>query len=307
MDVKKIKSVGGQAVIEGVMMKSPDRIATAVRRANGEIVYKVKNLSKSNKFFSKIPFIRGGFILVESLFAGIKELTFSANQFDDTEEDLSDFQLALTVFVSMSLGVGLFILLPSFISNFIFQNSLSYANILEAILRMIFFVVYIKLISFSKDIQRVFQYHGAEHKSIYTFENDEELTKENAKKYTTLHPRCGTSFLLIVMIISIIIYSIVDLFLPTPDTLFMKQVMKLSTRILLLPFVAGASYEFQRYTSRHLNNPIIRLLAAPGLKLQNITTKEPDFDQLEVGVVALRAALGETIENAKDITEEELQ
>ncbi|MBZ4683441.1 MAG: hypothetical protein PWP46_1295 [Fusobacteriaceae bacterium] len=307
MDVKKIKSVGGQAVIEGVMMKSPDRIATAVRRANGEIVYKVKSLSKSNKFFSKIPFIRGGFILVESLFAGIKELTFSANQFDDTEEDLSDFQLALTVFISMSLGVGLFILLPSFISNFIFQNSLSYANILEAILRMIFFVVYIKLISFSKDIQRVFQYHGAEHKSIYTFENDEELTKENAKKYTTLHPRCGTSFLLIVMIISIIIYSIVDLFLPTPDTLFMKQVMKLSTRILLLPFVAGASYEFQRYTSRHLNNPIIRLLAAPGLKLQNITTKEPDFDQLEVGVVALRAALGETIENAKDITEEELQ
>ncbi|TDT68045.1 uncharacterized protein YqhQ [Hypnocyclicus thermotrophus] len=307
MNEKKVKNVGGQAVIEGVMMKSPDRIATAVRRSNGEIVYKVKELSKNNKFLSKIPFIRGGFILIESLFVGIKELTFSANQFEEEEEDLSDFQLALTVFVSMSLGVGLFILLPSFISNFIFQNSLSSANILEAILRMIFFIVYIKLISFSKDIKRVFQYHGAEHKSIYTFENNEKLTKENAKKYTTLHPRCGTSFLLIVMIISIIIYSLVDIFLPTPDTLLMKQVMKLSTRILLLPFVAGASYEFQKYTSRHLKNPIIRLLAAPGLKLQNITTKEPDFDQLEVGVVALRAALGETIENAKDITEEELQ
>lgn len=305
MEKEKIVSVGGQAVIEGVMMKSPDGIATAVRRPDGQIVYRKKFLSKSNAKLMKIPFIRGVVILLETLFVGTGELTFSANQSGEEEEELTKGQLIGTLALSLALGMGIFMVLPSLIAGFIFHSNLAMSSILEGILRVLIFLGYILLISKNKDIKRVFEYHGAEHKSIYVFENKEELNHENAKKYTTLHPRCGTSFLFIVMMISIIVYSTVDSFLPKPDTLLMKQLLKVVVRIGFMPLIAGIAYEVQRFSSRNLKNPLVSLLASPGLKLQNITTQEPDESQLEVSMVALRASLNLEVANAINIEEEQ--
>lgn len=305
MKKEKIVSVGGQAVIEGVMMKSPDGIATAVRRPNGEIVYRKKTLGKSNAILMKIPFVRGVVILLETLFVGTGELTFSANQSGEEEEEMTKPQLIGTLALSLALGMGIFMVLPSLIAGFIFHSNLALANVLEGILRVVIFLAYIYLISLNKDIKRVFQYHGAEHKSIYVFENKEDLQHENAKKYTTLHPRCGTSFLFIVMMISIVVYSVVDSLIPQPDTLLMKQLLKAAVRIGFMPVIAGIAYEVQRYSSRNLKNPLVALLASPGLKLQNITTQEPDDSQLEVSMVALRASLNLEVTNAINIEEEQ--
>lgn len=304
MNEKACVVVGGQAVIEGVMMKSPDGLATAVRRPNGEIVYRKRKISSRQKYLTKIPFIRGVVILLESLFVGTQELTFAANQSGEEEEELSKVQLVLTLGASLAIGIGLFMVLPSLVAGFVMKNSLAKANILEGFIRVFLFLAYIYIISLSKDIRRVFQYHGAEHKSIYTFENDEELTKENAEKYTTLHPRCGTSFLFIVMLCSIFVYSVVDSFIPQPESLLFRQLLKAGIRIGFMPVIAGISYEIQRYSSRHMDNPFFRILAMPGLALQKITTKEPDLSQLEVSMVALRASLNQEISNGKEIEEE---
>ena len=294
-------TVGGQAVIEGVMMKGSKNLATAVRKPDGEIVYRKTDISSKSGKISKLPFVRGSIILFSTLILGTKELTFSANQADDTEEELSDKELFMTVTFALLLGVGLFMVLPSAIGGLLFSANKLYANILEAFLRLLFFVVYIWAISFSKDIRRVFEYHGAEHKSIYAFENGLELTPENAKQYTTLHPRCGTSFLLIVMLCSIFVFSIADFIIPTPATMWGRIGLKAVLRVLFMPAIAGLSYEFQRYTSRNLHKKWVKTLASPGLLLQKITTKEPDLDQLEVAIVALRVAMGETVDNAVEI------
>ena len=211
METKKCANVGGQAVIEGVMMRNGSVLATAVRKSNGEIVYKKTFFSDKRTKFTKIPFVRGAVVLFDSLVMGIKELTFSANQSEENEEEqLSNSEAVFTTVISLALGIGLFMVLPSVISSFIFKTSRIHANLVEALLRLLFFLVYIWGISFSKDVRRVFQYHGAEHKTIFTYENGEELTAENAEKYATLHPRCGTSFLLIVMLTAIIVFSLMD-------------------------------------------------------------------------------------------------
>ncbi|WP_321328028.1 DUF1385 domain-containing protein [uncultured Ilyobacter sp.] len=300
-------TVGGQAVIEGVMMKGSKNLATAVRKPNGEIVYRKTEISSKSGKYSKLPFIRGSIILFSTLILGTKELTFSANQADDTEEELSDKELFMTVAFALLLGIGLFMVLPSAIGGLLFSANKLYANILEAFLRLLFFVVYIWAISFSKDIRRVFEYHGAEHKSIYAFENGLELTPDNAKQYTTLHPRCGTSFLLIVMLCSIFVFSIADFIIPTPATMWGRIGLKAVLRVLFMPAIAGLSYEFQRYTSRNLHKKWVKTLASPGLLLQKITTKEPDLDQLEVAIVALRVAMGETVDNAVEIENKNLK
>ena len=300
-------TVGGQAVIEGVMMKGSKNLATAVRKPDGEIVYRKTDISSKSGKISKLPFVRGSIILFSTLILGTKELTFSANQADDTEEELSDKELFMTVTFALLLGVGLFMVLPSAIGGLLFSANKLYANILEAFLRLLFFVVYIWAISFSKDIRRVFEYHGAEHKSIYAFENGLELTPENAKQYTTLHPRCGTSFLLIVMLCSIFVFSIADFVIPTPATMWGRIGLKAVLRVLFMPAIAGLSYEFQRFTSRNLHKKWVRTLASPGLLLQKITTKEPDLDQLEVAIVALRVAMGETVDNAVEIENKNLK
>ncbi|MGL4402296.1 MAG: DUF1385 domain-containing protein [Fusobacteriaceae bacterium] len=297
-------NVGGQAVIEGVMMRGPQCLATAVRKKTGEIVYKKTQISSNKNRLLKIPMLRGGVMLFDSLVLGVKELTFSANHSEESqEEQLSDREAVLTAIFSIGLGILLFVALPSLLSNLIFSNNRVYSNLLEGGLRLVFFLLYIWLISFSKDIKRVFQYHGAEHKAIYNYEDGGEITVENSQKYTTLHPRCGTSFLLIVMLTSILFFAGLDFVLPVPGTLLEKIIMRVGLRILFMPLIAGISYEVQRYSSRHLDNPIVKILAAPGLSLQKITTQEPDDGQVEVAIVALKAAIGEEITNAREVNE----
>ncbi|MGL4868201.1 MAG: DUF1385 domain-containing protein, partial [Cetobacterium sp.] len=276
MSKEKFSSVGGQAVIEGVMMRNADLLATAVRRPNGEIVYKKTKISKSRNKLSTIPFMRGAVTLFDSLVLGVKELTFSANQSEEDNEQLSQKEAVMTTILSLALGIALFIVLPSIVSSFLFKNNKIYSNLSEAGFRLSFFVLYIFLISFSKDIQRVFQYHGAEHKSIYAYENKLNLTPMNAQTFTTLHPRCGTSFLLIVMFIAIIVFTSLDFILPPPSSFTIKLLTKVVLRILFMPLIAGISYELQRYTSNHLDNWFVKLIAAPGMALQKITTKEPN-------------------------------
>lgn len=300
--MKERISIGGQAVIEGVMMRSPSYIATAVRKPSGEIVYKRTKISSKKSKLAETPFLRGVVMLFDALVMGIKELTFSANEAEEKEEEqLSQKEAILTTVISLGLGIGLFIVLPSLIGSFLFLNNKIYSNLLEAVLRLLFFILYIWLISFSKDVKRVYEYHGAEHKSIYAYENGMELTPENAKKFTTLHPRCGTSFLLIVMLIAIVVFSIIDFVFPTPTTIVARIGLKVLLRVVLMPLIAGISYEIQRYSSKHLDNKCIKALAFPGLSLQRITTKEPDLQQLEVAIVAIKAALDEKVENAREI------
>lgn len=300
----KKASIGGQAVIGGVMMKGSECIATAVRKPTGEIVYKKTKLVDKNREFLKKPFIRGIVMLFEALVIGVKELTFAANQSEESDEKaLSNKEAILVTVFSLSLGILMFMVLPSFLGTFLFKSNIAKANIAEAVIRMVSFILYIWLISFSKDIQSVFQYHGAEHKSIYAYENDMELTPENAKTFTTLHPRCGTSFLFIVMFISIIVFALIDFIFPVPEAGIYKFLYKLCSRVICMPIVAGISYEIQRFSSCHLNNPLIKLIALPGLLLQKITTKEPDLDKLEVAIVAIKVSLGENVVNAREVWE----
>ena len=300
--VEKI-SIGGQAVIEGVMMRSPQWLATAVRKPSGEIVYKKTKISSNRGKLAKIPFVRGAVSLFDALVMGIKELTFSANQSEvEEEEQITQKEAVMTTVVSLALGIGLFVVIPSLIGSFVFSNNKLHSNLLEAVLRLVFFIFYIWVISFSKDVKRVYEYHGAEHKSIYAYENGLELTPENAKKFTTLHPRCGTSFLLIVMLISIIVFSCMDFILPVPKDMLQKIIIKVVLRVIMMPVIAGISYEIQRYSSNHLDRCWVKLVAFPGLSLQRITTKEPDLDQLEVAIVAIKAALGEKVDNAREIS-----
>lgn len=300
--VEKI-SIGGQAVIEGVMMRSPQWLATAVRKPSGEIVYKKTKISSNRGKLAKIPFVRGAVSLFDALVMGIKELTFSANQSEvEEEEQITQKEAVMTTVVSLALGIGLFVVIPSLIGSFVFSNNKIHSNLLEAVLRLVFFIFYIWVISFSKDVKRVYEYHGAEHKSIYAYENGLELTPENAKKFTTLHPRCGTSFLLIVMLISIIVFSCMDFILPVHKDMVQKIIIKVVLRVIMMPVIAGISYEIQRYSSNHLDRCWVKLVAFPGLSLQRITTKEPDLDQLEVAIVAIKAALGEKVDNAREIS-----
>lgn len=302
MKKEKFTSIGGQAVIEGVMMRNANLLATAVRRPNGDIVYKKTKISSKRSNLSKLPFIRGAILLFDSLVLGVKELTFSANQSEmEEEKQLSQKEAILTTTFSLVLGIALFIVLPSVLSSFIFKFDKVHSNLLEAFFRLLFFILYIYLISFSKDIKRVYQYHGAEHKTIYAYENNLKLTPENAKNFTTLHPRCGTSFLLIVMFISIIVFTLLDFILPTPTTFTLKLFNKIFLRVLFMPLIAGISYELQKFTSNHLDNFFIKLIATPGLALQKITTKEPDLDQLEVAIVAMKVVLNEKVENAIEV------
>lgn len=294
-------NIGGQAVIEGVMMRSHDYIATAVRKPSGEIVYRRSKLSSKITKIGKIPFIRGSVSLFEALVTGIKELTFSANEAEEEGEELSQNQAILTTIFSLALGIGLFIVLPSILSGLLFKNNKLFSNLFEAFLRLSFFIFYIWVITFSNDVKRVYEYHGAEHKSIAAYEHFADLKPETAKRYTKLHPRCGTSFLLTVMLIAIVVFSLVDVFVPTPTTQLYRILQRVGLRVCLMPLIAGISYELQRYSSKHLNNKFIKFLVTPGLSLQKITTREPDLDQLEVAIVAIKAALGEEIDNAREI------
>ncbi len=316
-------AVGGQAVIEGVMMRSPNFITVAVRKPKGDITVKdepFQALALRMKFFG-IPILRGVINLFEMMVVGMKILNYSATQALDDEDQAASNELQKTpkasdqsgeketvhgkiyAFLSFglslvfALGMSLFLFkfLPLYctdlLSNYLpaLRGNYLIYNFVDGIIKMTFFIVYIGLIGMAPSMKRVFQYHGAEHKSIYTYEKGLELTVQNAKTMTRFHPRCGTSFILVVFLLSIFIYT----FIPKQPVFWVNFL----TRVAFLPLIAGVSYELLKWSAKHAENPLVRWITLPGLLFQRITTKEPDESQLEVALRALRKAL--ELENQK--------
>ena len=281
---------GGQAVIEGVMMRGRTNYAIAVRKQDGRIDLfrdSVKPIAKKYPILG-LPFVRGTVALFDSLILGIKSITYSANVYDDNEEKMTykdTIMMYASVGVAFILAILLFFVLPTFVTNYtkVFIRSPFGLNIFEGILRVVIFLAYLISISFMKDIKRVFEYHGAEHKVIHCLEHGEELTVENARKYTTLHPRCGTNFLFVVMIVSILVFSVFQ---------WPVLYVRILSRIFLLPVVAGLSYEFIKYAG-NTDSKIIKYISLPGLYLQKLTTRQPDDSQIEVALCSLKCVLKE--------------
>ncbi len=314
MPEKHITSIGGQAVMEGVMMRGPHKTAVAVRKPDGEITVKIdENGTKKKNKLLKLPIIRGCINFFESMVIGIKALMYSAEFVDLEEEEseskfekwleeklgdkIKDVVIYFSLIVSVFLSVGLFILLPTVITRAVesllggvaFAQTKTFTSLCEGIVRMVIFISYLALVSQMNDIKRVFEYHGAEHKSIACYEAGEELTVENVKKHSRLHPRCGTSFLLFVMIVSIVVFSLL------PRT---SIIPRLLMRIALLPVVAGISYEIIKLAGKSKNRCVC-LLTKPGLWLQKLTTREPDESQIEVAIESLTSVMPEDKEEDK--------
>ncbi len=353
MSEKKITSIGGQAVIEGVMMRGPYKTAVSVRKPDGEIAMKL-TANKVKGGFRKIPILRGIFGFVNSMVIGINALMYSAQFYDEDgtpknddlkenekkddkevnedknkekkdSSELSGFALFIALASSLAISIGLFFVLPNVIAGLIVPQETDAIvatsgevvsgeaisgevatatsgdliastsantkhknvlyNVVESVVKIAIFLGYLALVSQMKDIKRVFEYHGAEHKTIFCYENGEELTVENVKKYKRFHPRCGTSFLLFVIVISIIIYSIVG---RHPNIL-----INVLIRLALLPLIAGVSYEIIKFAGKHAENKCIAWLNKPGMWLQRLTTREPDESQIEVAIHSLKAVIPE--------------
>lgn len=284
MEEKKI-TIGGQAVIEGVMMRGPELTATAVRTPEGKIEISSRPVNSISDRYPilKKPLLRGCVSLIESLVIGIRSLGYSAQMAGEEEEQLSDRELAGTIAFAFVLAAILFIAIPTGAAKLFHSITEDpvFLNLMEGLLRLFIFIAYIVGISRMKDIQRVFQYHGAEHKTIACFEAGEALTVENAMKHTRFHKRCGTSFLLIVMLVSIFVFA----FLGWPSL-----IERIVSRIVLLPVVAGISYEIIRF-SANSDNCILGWAVKPGLWLQRLTTREPEPDMLEVAIESAKAVL----------------
>jgi len=281
-----MSKIGGQAVIEGVMMRSAKKMAVAVRNPKGKIVVKVQKLNLLSERMKKWIFLRGIVGLVEMLSHGIKTLNYSADIAigkKGKKDKTNWFVLTLMLIFSIGLGLLIFKFLPLLIAQLINPKSNIVFNLIDGGVKMIIFVAYAYVISFMKDVRRVFEYHGAEHKVVSCYEAKKKLTVKNAKKFPTMHPRCGTSFIMIVLIISVLVYVLIPKTVP-----FMY---KLVYRIFLLPVIAGISYEVLKLGAKYENNFFFRLFDKPGLWIQYITTKEPDNKQLEVALVALKKVL----------------
>lgn len=279
--------IGGQAVIEGVMMRGPGGLATAVRQPNREIVVKkdpIRSIQERWPFL-KTPVLRGVVALFESLIHGVRALNFSAQAAGEEDEQLTNKELAMTMAVAFIAGIILFIVIPTAAAKLIKSVTANpfWFNIAEGFIRMAVFILYILAISRIADIQRVFQYHGAEHKVIHAYEADEVLDIENIRKYSVLHPRCGTNFLLIVMLVSILVFA----FLGWPSLGW-----RILSRILLMPLIAGISYEIIKAAGNNKSG-LLHACIQPGLWLQYLTTREPDDDQIEVAVRAFKEVVNE--------------
>lgn len=300
----KKTTIGGQALIEGIMMLGPGKSAIAVRRPDGEIELKVENTvraSEKNKF-SSLPFVRGVVGIFDSLKRGFKALEYSSSiALDGAEEEKTKFEewlekkfgsavlekfiITLAMILGIGLSVGLFILLPTLLAGFLDKviESNFIRNIIEGILRITIFFIYMIAISRMKDMKRVFSYHGAEHKSIFCYEAGKELTVENVRSFSKEHPRCGTSFMFSVMIISILVFSVVR---------WSNPFVRMALRLLLLPVVVGISYEINRILGRY-DNFFTRIMRAPGIWFQKFTTFEPDDSMIEVAISALTSVIPE--------------
>lgn len=296
----KYSGIGGQAVIEGIMMKNGDQYATAVRKPDGEIQVQkdtYTSLTEKVKFFS-LPFVRGVFSFADSMILGMRTLTFSASFVEDDEdagepgrlelfldkvfgEKLEKVLMGFVMVLSVFLAVGIFMIFPMFLANLL-KNVIQSETVmafLEGVIRILIFIAYIKVVSRMEDIKRTFMYHGAEHKCINCIEHGLELNVENVRNSSKEHKRCRTSFLLIVMLISILCFMIVRV-----DTIWLKVV----SRIVLIPVIAGISYEFLRLAGRS-DSPVVNLLSKPGLWMQGLTTKEPDDSMIQVAIAAVEA------------------
>lgn len=316
-----ITSIGGQAVMEGVMMRGPYKTVVAVRKPDGEIEKKIDdNGTKTRNKFFKLPIVRGCVNFIDSLIIGMKALMFSAGFMDiegDEEEEESKFDkwledklgdkikdvvIYFAIFISIIFSIGVFMLLPAFLTKLVeaipgiqsITSAHAFTSIFEGILRMAIFLSYMALVANMKEIKRVFEYHGAEHKTIACYEAGEELNVENVRKQKRFHPRCGTSFLLFVMIISILLFVL----LPRFDGFgaILSTLLRLGTRLLLLPVVAGLSYEVIKLAGRSKNR-CVALLSKPGLWLQKLTTREPDDSQIEVAIASMIPCIPENKED----------
>jgi uncharacterized protein YqhQ len=294
--------LGGQAVLEGVMMRGPSRIATAVRRADGTIAVKAeefKPLVSRYKALS-VPFIRGAVGMIEMLVVGMRSLNFSADVAMEgvasdgkpPKKQSTTLALAGTVIVSLLLGLAIFFVTPLVVTTLLFdiERNAFLFNLMAGVIRMVLFLVYLVVIAQLQDIQRLFAYHGAEHKSVFAYEQGCTLSIEAAAAQSRFHPRCGTSFLLIVMLVAIVLFAFTDaVILAMTGTI--TVMVRLAVHLPLVPLVAGLSYEVIRLSARHSTKAWARWLAAPGLALQRVTTREPDASQIEVALTALRASL----------------
>ncbi|MBW3012021.1 DUF1385 domain-containing protein [Candidatus Woesearchaeota archaeon] len=277
------KVIGGQAVIEGVMMKSDSKLAISVRKPDGKIKTTSRSLNPIGsriKLLSK-PFVRGTVVLFETLVLGLEALSWSAREADEDEKPLSKLAMALTIVISFLLAIGLFIVLPLYLTKFIVESRGFLFNLMDGLIRLVVFLGYLLIISMMKDVKRVFEYHGAEHMAVHCYEEGKPLNVQNVRKYTTLHGRCGTAFVIIVLVFSILVFSLIT----SPNIL-----VKLVGRIILIPVIAGVSYEILKFTDRFKKNKIVWLIMQPGLFIQKITTKQPVDKQIEVAIEALKAA-----------------
>ena len=300
--------VGGQAVIEGVMMRAPGSVATAVRRANGDIVVKQEKYASIIEKYRilKLPVLRGAVGLIDMMYLGIKTLNYSAEiaMLDVQEKEdppggngqrkpQSKLALAGTLLFALALGVAIFFVLPIFVTTKVFhfeQNAFEF-NMVAGLIRITILLTYLSAIALSKEIQRLFQFHGAEHKTVFAFELTDQLNPQKVSAHSRFHPRCGTSFLLIVMFVAIVAFSLLDA-MTIALVGKLTFAIRLLTHLPFIPVVGGISYEVIKFSSKHTATWWGRLMIAPGLWLQRVTTREPDESQLEVAIVALRCALG---------------
>ncbi len=277
-----MESVGGQAVIEGVLMKAGSRVAIAARTPEGKIALKkIRYKTIADKLtFLKWPFFRGTINLVEQLVLGIKALNWSANQSTGEEEDIKGWEFILTTIVSLGIAVGLFVLLPLYLAKISSTEGILF-NVIDGIIRITIFVLYVGAISLMSDVKRLFQYHGAEHKTVNCYEAGKKITVKNVMKYSTAHRRCGSTFLLIVLFLSIVVFSFV-----VTESFWIK----FGSRILLMPVIAGIGYELLKIGAKY-DNWLVRIMIWPGMMLQKMTTREPDSKQVEVAIKSFKAVV----------------
>ncbi|MFC1903402.1 DUF1385 domain-containing protein [Chloroflexota bacterium] len=277
---------GGQAVIEGVMIRGQKAVVTAVRRPNGELTTDIKPLSAIyTGWMRRTPLIRGIIILIEAMVIGIKSLIFSANvSLEEEEEELSGKTAWIPIAIAMVLAIVLFLIIPLFLTRLInpYINSSMVFHLIEGFIRLVIFIVYLKIIGLASDIKRVFTYHGAEHKVVNAYEADAPLEVEKIRKHDTAHVRCGTSFLFVVLIIAIVVFALIG----RPSVWIMVL-----ARIMLIPVIAALGYEVIHFGAKHHKNALVRAVLIPGLWLQELTTKEPDDSQMEVALAALQKAI----------------
>jgi Predicted metal-dependent enzyme len=301
----RLNTVGGQAVLEGVMMKSKEQYSVAVRKEDGTLSVKSDTFTSVRKKIKilNIPIIRGVVNFVETMILSFKTLMMSAEAMGLEELEDSKFEkwlnkhfgksimnliMVISTILGLALGMGLFFFLPIFITKTIDNaagNNLGwFKNLIEGLLKIIIFIAYLWAVSLMKDIRRTFEYHGAEHKSIFCYESGEDLTPENVKKFVRFHPRCGTSFLFIMLFLSIIVFSL-------PFITWDNMLLRMVTKIALLPIIVGIGYEIIMYAGKNSDNIFIKIVSAPGLWIQRITTREPDLDQIEVAIAALKSSM----------------